>query len=540
MAGLLALALALFVRAERASGEGGELVYDRGAVLVPAGVPQDLPIPLLITFFTDCVPGLAPPDCGPPAARWTASDIPVEFCTFQKNRPAFLTAEQFREAVTGGATTWNAQETAVGIRYTGDCISGTRWEFDNGRNEIGFDDERNVVRGDEVALARGSWVSTPFRVVERRDFFEFDIVLAGDTLRDVPFVCVQSTVVHELGHALGLGHSDVPTDLMFESFNPSDPSTCHTEPSVAERVRLQELYGVDRSPTADAGADRLVEAAAVVTLTGSGSDPEDGALSFQWAQLDGPTVELSGEASSVSFIATGEVGQTLVFGLTVFDPFLHAATDTVTVTVSEAVIAPRRVPPLESFTVGDSGHGVIGWGEVEGATGYEFCRQPPGVPSAETCSNFATPAIDVSWQLTLGSTGLPTAHRVFTTDARETTIRACNSQGCSRTATGPLSGGLRWPAWEVDYDYIALALDIRKTQWTILIVANVSGPPRTFTLYTGPPDDPTRQLLRECRRLAAGRRCVGFLRPGSQQFEVVSFTSEGEGTPTTEHRITVR
>ena len=530
---LVALAAAALLTGGRtAHGDGGERVrYDDGAVLVPAG--PVFPLPLAIDFFTD--------DQGPPAAAWPASAVPVAFCSFHNNRPAAIGAEQFRQAVRDVAAAWNAAEAAVGIRYAGDCAQGFQWESDNDRNEVGFDDARNVARGGEAGLARGVWLEfSAGGTVLSREFAEFDVVLAGSELSNVPFVCFVSVLSHELGHSLGLGHSDTEGDLMFESFTPSRIETCPTAPSAAARARLQDLYGVDRAPSVDAGADRAVDTGAAVTLTAQGSDPEGGELTFQWVQLSGATVQLSASGASVSFAAPSQQGATLVFEVTAFDAFLHAVTDTVSVTAGAATSPPAVPPSFASFLPGPFGAAEIGWTETSGASSYEFCHQAPAAPSSVSCSNLPAPLAAITWDLTLGAQGPATATRVLTGGERETSLRACNSKGCTPVSPGPLTGGLRWPAWGIDYDYFAMAFDFGRLHFTLAGVVNVSGPNRVFNLNTGPPGDPDLHRMRACGQIPAGRVCIAFLGLDDEHFEVVSIVSKRRGTPTTDHRITIR
>ncbi len=93
---------------------------------------------------------------------------------------------------------------------------------------------------------------------------------------------------------------------------------------------------VNTPPTANAGPDQTVAPGASVTLQGSGSDPNGDALTYVWSQLSGPTVTLTGAATSTAKFTAPSVTATtaLAFRLTVSDGKGGTATDDVTVTVN--------------------------------------------------------------------------------------------------------------------------------------------------------------------------------------------------------------
>jgi hypothetical protein len=424
------------------------------------------------------------------------------------------------------------------VSYSGDCTVGFRQVLENERSEIGFDDDRDLVRGAQAAQTLGLWREFPFSL--DREFVETDIVLDHAPPPAMPLECFRTTMAHEMGHALGLGHSDDRDDLMFPSFNPNDTATCLTGPSAAEVSRLQELYGVDQPPTVDAGEGGTVEPNATVTLTATGVDPEAMSMTFEWRQVSGPAVGLRSGASTTTFTAPTTIGVTLVFEVTAFDRFLHPAVATTSVTVQTANHPPGVAPALLSFDRGEGSSAELTWGEVSDASSYQFCSQLPGQPRSIRCQDLASPSVAVDWESALSTRGVPTDRRVLIGGVRETSLRACNSQGCSWAGLGPLAGGLRWAAWEVDYDFFVMAFDFGRRQFTIVGVVNVEGPDRSFTLYTGPAEDPMQKRVRACGAVAAGSACVGLLRPGEQHFEMATIVSERSGAPTIEHRVTIR
>jgi hypothetical protein len=93
-----------------------------------------------------------------------------------------------------------------------------------------------------------------------------------------------------------------------------------------------------RGPTADAGPARTVRSGEVVTLTGSGTHPDNAPLSWVWTQKIGPEVGLSGSDTSVaSFLAPAVTGPTVLgFVLRANDGKLVSPASRVEITVVPA------------------------------------------------------------------------------------------------------------------------------------------------------------------------------------------------------------
>jgi hypothetical protein len=103
--------------------------------------------------------------------------------------------------------------------------------------------------------------------------------------------------------------------------------------SVEDVVRVTVLApGQNLPPTAAAGADVTAARRSRVFLSGAGSDPDGGGVTFQWAQTSGPTVELSAAGTRQPSFVAPDVECDLELELTVSDG-MDPATDTVTVHV---------------------------------------------------------------------------------------------------------------------------------------------------------------------------------------------------------------
>ena len=112
----------------------------------------------------------------------------------------------------------------------------------------------------------------------------------------------------------------------------------HAVPADVPRVRYEVLTRTVRTgndaPIANAGTDQIGVGAGTITLDGSASyDPEGDALTYQWSQVAGPGVSISGMNTARASFSAAE-GQSYGFKLVVKDPQGQQGVDTVTVTTS--------------------------------------------------------------------------------------------------------------------------------------------------------------------------------------------------------------
>ena len=103
-------------------------------------------------------------------------------------------------------------------------------------------------------------------------------------------------------------------------------------------VPFDLTVAVNAAPIANAGSDQLAGAGTQVTLNGYSSwDPDGDPLTYQWTQLGGPAVSLSGSTSAIATFTAPTVTSmtTLTFRLTDSDGQASAYDD-----VNVTVMAP--------------------------------------------------------------------------------------------------------------------------------------------------------------------------------------------------------
>ncbi|TAJ52499.1 MAG: hypothetical protein EPN60_04930 [Nevskiaceae bacterium] len=137
---------------------------------------------------------------------------------------------------------------------------------------------------------------------------------------------------------------DADTELRFQ-LSATDDDGASASDTLSVLVRD---VPANQAPVARAGADQSVDEGASVSLAGAGEDGDGTIASYQWTQIAGPEVALSGASSATaSFTAPQVEAETLLrFRLSVTDDDGASGSDEVSVSV-------RDVPPGD-----DDGDGV--------------------------------------------------------------------------------------------------------------------------------------------------------------------------------------
>jgi choice-of-anchor B domain-containing protein len=108
----------------------------------------------------------------------------------------------------------------------------------------------------------------------------------------------------------------------------------------------------NQAPIANAGDNSEVNTRQSVTLNGSGTDPENQPLSYQWQQVSGSNVTINNASNPQASFTAPSVAATLEFSLTTTDEFGLTSTDNIVITVIASNI---------STPSGGSGGGSTFW-----------------------------------------------------------------------------------------------------------------------------------------------------------------------------------
>lgn len=172
---------------------------------------------------------------------------------------------------------------------------------------------------------------------------------------------------------------------------------------------IVNVKNINKTPTANAGDDKIADENTLVTLSGSGTDPDQDALSYSWTQPSGQNIALTGaNTASPTFTAPEVQNDTdYTFTLTVNDGNGGTATDSVKVTVKQVNKAP--IANAGSDQVVDENTAVTlngsGSSDPDGDPITYLWTQPQGqnitLTGANTASpTFTTPEVTANTDLT--------------------------------------------------------------------------------------------------------------------------------------------
>lgn len=203
-----------------------------------------------------------------------------------------------------------------------------------------------------------------FAITDRIDLSGYAAAIDGETDADVTAGLKLDVLLKdqlswfleaELNESLLVNQDDsnrFQTGLRFGSwasarYNVTDQITPVNFPNIRYEILQRIRRNGNGGPIADAGSSQNNVAAGVVTLDGSASfDPDGDALTYQWSQSEGPSVELQGANTAVASF-TGVAGASYAFELEVRDSFGAVARDSVTINMeAEEVIEPEDVEPV--------------------------------------------------------------------------------------------------------------------------------------------------------------------------------------------------
>ena len=122
-------------------------------------------------------------------------------------------------------------------------------------------------------------------------------------------------------------------ESLFVTLSAEEPNALGNQSTINVVIRDDES---NQAPTATAGDNSEVNTRQNVTLVGSGSDPENQPLSYQWQQISGSTVTINNANNPQASFTAPSAATSLEFSLTITDDFGLTSSANVTVTVIAA------------------------------------------------------------------------------------------------------------------------------------------------------------------------------------------------------------
>ena len=203
MAGFYYIALAILA----SIGLAACVTIDRGVSVTPAPTPEEID-----------------------GATWR--QLPVTYCIVKDEQAGFVSHERFVQLTRRAFDTWG-----LPYRFEGDC-PGAPAEG-NGRNEIYWGTLGEAEGGGRTfhEAGRARMLYRNVGASEQAHIVEADIVIEQDPPSQLRSErCLLTTLVHEVGHFLGIHHLEQPAVMA------PVISGCNPELTDADREALLELY----------------------------------------------------------------------------------------------------------------------------------------------------------------------------------------------------------------------------------------------------------------------------------------------------------
>ena len=260
----------------------------------------------------------------------------------------------------------------------------------------------------------------------------------------------------------------------------------------ASDIAMVKVLPFNGPPIADAGPDQTVPQNVFVNLVGSGTDPEDTKLKYQWSQVSGSPVTLHTrtlqEVYFVSPFITGE-SEDLIFQLKVTDSDGNSDTDDVTITVSKQNHPPKANAGPDRRVIGGTEVTVTGMGiDPDGDEITYSWKQLSGdkvtFDGTKSVISFTAPEVvsgetkRVILQLTVTDT-----HNQSDSDRLTLLVVAANNQpvvdaGPDQIVDENTTGSVFCTAFDVENDPLTYTWTSASSD---LIIENPTNPGTTFT-----------------------------------------------------------
>lgn len=260
----------------------------------------------------------------------------------------------------------------------------------------------------------------------------------------------------------------------------------------ASDIAMVKVLPFNGPPVADAGPDQTVPQNVFVNLVGTGTDPEDTKLKYQWSQVSGSPVTLHTrtlqEVYFVSPFISGE-SEDLIFQLKVTDSDGNSDTDDVKITVSKQNHPPKANAGPDRRVIGGTDVTVTGVGiDPDGDEITYSWKQLSGdkvtFDGTKSVISFTAPEVvsgetkRVILQLTVTDT-----HNQSDSDRLTLLVVAANNQpvvdaGPDQIVDENTTGNVFCTAFDVENDPLTYTWTSASSD---LVIANPSSPGTAFT-----------------------------------------------------------